>query len=126
MPQEAPQQSSDYDEQKAEGYLEKTSDYYRVSHNLPARFNNPGWFQGYRIKETHPVYRTSNQTYGSRAPTVHEMPKYGGTVLNREFTNKPELESYVICYCTTRLVSLFSKFPLCMKIGNKNVLYKKK
>ncbi|XP_036605285.1 UPF0691 protein C9orf116 homolog [Trichosurus vulpecula] len=75
MPQEAPQQSSDQDEQKAEGYLEKTSDYYRVSHNLPARFNNPGWFRGYSIKETHPVYRTSNQTYGSRAPTVHEMPK---------------------------------------------------
>ncbi|KAM9069981.1 UPF0691 protein C9orf116 homolog [Sarcophilus harrisii] len=76
MPQEAPQQSSGHNEQKAEeGYLEKTSDYYRVSQNLPARFNNPGWFRGYRIKETHPVYRTSNQTYGSRAPTVHEMPK---------------------------------------------------
>ncbi|XP_074066829.1 piercer of microtubule wall 1 protein [Macrotis lagotis] len=74
MPEETPQKS-DQDEQKAEDYSEKTSDYYRVSHNLPVRFNNPGWFRGYRTKETHPAYRTSNQTYGSRAPTVHEMPK---------------------------------------------------
>ncbi|XP_067164996.1 piercer of microtubule wall 1 protein [Apteryx mantelli] len=51
-----------------------TSDFYRVSDNLPARFNHPARFQGYRKKEPHPLYRTSNQTYGSKAPTVHEMP----------------------------------------------------
>ncbi|XP_009664111.2 piercer of microtubule wall 1 protein [Struthio camelus] len=52
----------------------RTSDFYRVSDKLPARFNHPACFQGYRKKEPHPLYRTSNQTYGSRAPTVHEMP----------------------------------------------------
>ncbi|KAM7092434.1 piercer of microtubule wall 1 protein isoform 1-T1 [Molossus nigricans] len=55
--------------------LEKTSDYYRVHEDLPVRFNNPAWFRGYRTKEPASVYRTSNQVYGSRAPTVHEMPK---------------------------------------------------
>ncbi|KAM5259685.1 piercer of microtubule wall 1 protein [Hipposideros larvatus] len=54
---------------------EKTSDYYRVAEDLPVRFNNPAWFRGYRTKEPASVYRTSNQAYGSRAPTVHEMPK---------------------------------------------------
>uniref|UniRef100_A0A8B9PI53 Chromosome 9 open reading frame 116 n=1 Tax=Apteryx owenii TaxID=8824 RepID=A0A8B9PI53_APTOW len=52
----------------------RTSDFYRVSDNLPARFNHPARFQGYRKKDPHPLYRTSNQTYGSKAPTVHEMP----------------------------------------------------
>ncbi|KAM8803703.1 piercer of microtubule wall 1 protein [Rhynchonycteris naso] len=54
---------------------EKTSDYYRVNEDLPVRFNNPACFRGYRTKEPTSVYRTSNQAYGSRAPTVHEMPK---------------------------------------------------
>ncbi|XP_053427315.1 piercer of microtubule wall 1 protein [Nycticebus coucang] len=54
---------------------EKTCDFYRVGKDLPARFNNPGWFRGYRTKKTASFYRTSNQAYGSRAPTVHEMPK---------------------------------------------------
>nr|XP_033818166.1 UPF0691 protein C9orf116 homolog isoform X2 [Geotrypetes seraphini] len=27
-----------------------------------------------RYIKTHPVFRTSNQTYGNRLPTVHEMP----------------------------------------------------
>ncbi|XP_067397703.1 piercer of microtubule wall 1 protein [Emydura macquarii macquarii] len=53
---------------------QRTSDYYRVSDNLPARFNHPGCFRGYRTSEPHPMYRTTNQTYGSKAPTVHEMP----------------------------------------------------
>ncbi|XP_042537121.1 UPF0691 protein C9orf116 homolog isoform X1 [Dipodomys spectabilis] len=53
---------------------EKTSDYYRVNKDLPGRFNNPACFQGYRSQEVVSLYRTSNQTYGSRAPTVHEMP----------------------------------------------------
>ncbi|NXD09282.1 CI116 protein, partial [Nothocercus nigrocapillus] len=52
----------------------RTSDFYRVSDRLPSRFNHPSRFQGYRKKEPHPLYRTSNQSYGSRAPTVHEMP----------------------------------------------------
>ncbi|ELW48399.1 UPF0691 protein C9orf116 homolog [Tupaia chinensis] len=60
---------------KATDPQEKTSDYYRVSADLPVRFNHPGWFRGYRTKEAVSVYRTSNQAYGSRAPTVHEMPK---------------------------------------------------
>ncbi|CAK6433469.1 unnamed protein product [Pipistrellus nathusii] len=56
--------------------MEKTSDYYRVDEDLPARFNHPACFRGYRrTKEPASVYMTSNQAYGSRAPTVHEMPK---------------------------------------------------
>ncbi|XP_044120304.1 UPF0691 protein C9orf116 homolog [Neovison vison] len=53
----------------------KTSDCYRVDDDLPARFNNPAWFRGYGTKKAVSVYRTSNEAYGSRAPTVHEMPK---------------------------------------------------
>ncbi|XP_054996691.1 piercer of microtubule wall 1 protein [Sorex araneus] len=53
----------------------KTSDYYRVAENLPARFNNPSCFRGYRSKKPVALYRTSNQTYGGQAPTVHEMPQ---------------------------------------------------
>uniref|UniRef100_A0A8C5ZG65 Piercer of microtubule wall 1 n=1 Tax=Marmota marmota marmota TaxID=9994 RepID=A0A8C5ZG65_MARMA len=62
-------------EPKAATPPEKTSDYYRVSPHLPVRFNNPGWFRGYGAKEVVSLYRSSNQAYGSRAPTVHEMPK---------------------------------------------------
>ncbi|KAM9327290.1 piercer of microtubule wall 1 protein [Gastrophryne carolinensis] len=54
----------------------KTSDFYRVQPDLPARFNHPGtWRCGYRTKPSNPLYRTTNQTYGSRPPSVHEMPK---------------------------------------------------
>ena len=34
-----------------------------------------GWFKGYGGKQQHAMYRTSGQEYGSRAPTVHNMPK---------------------------------------------------
>ncbi|XP_077630769.1 piercer of microtubule wall 1 protein [Crocuta crocuta] len=54
---------------------QRTSDYYRIDRDLPARFNNPAWFRGYGTKEAVSVSRTSNQAYGSRAPSVHEMPK---------------------------------------------------
>uniref|UniRef100_M3YKU8 Chromosome 9 open reading frame 116 n=1 Tax=Mustela putorius furo TaxID=9669 RepID=M3YKU8_MUSPF len=59
----------------AAGAAQKTSDCYRVDDDLPARFNNPAWFRGYGTKRAVSVYRTSNAVYGSRAPTVHEMPK---------------------------------------------------
>ncbi|XP_007101551.2 piercer of microtubule wall 1 protein isoform X1 [Physeter macrocephalus] len=75
MSAEDPQGCVEQEEPKAKATPEKTSDYYRVSEDLPARFNNPAWFRGYRTKEPPSVYRTSNQAYGSRAPTVHEMPK---------------------------------------------------
>ncbi|KAM9720704.1 piercer of microtubule wall 1 protein isoform 1-T2 [Dama dama] len=75
MSEEDPQACAEPEEPKAGPPPEKTSDYYRVSEDLPARFNNPAWFRGYRTKEPLSVYRTSNQAYGSRAPTVHEMPK---------------------------------------------------
>ncbi|XP_072634645.1 piercer of microtubule wall 1 protein isoform X3 [Canis lupus baileyi] len=62
----------------------RTSDYYCVDENLPVRFNNPAWFRGYGTKEPVSMYRTSNQAYGSRAPTVHEMPQVecSGTTLS--------------------------------------------
>nr|XP_023647381.1 UPF0691 protein C9orf116 homolog [Paramormyrops kingsleyae] len=65
----------------------KTSDVYRVDKNLPVRFNNPDCFRGYSKKSTHPLYQTSNQTYGSKKPTVHEMPTtFNGT--NRKFSEQ--------------------------------------
>ncbi|KAF6715639.1 UPF0691 protein C9orf116-like [Oryzias melastigma] len=51
-----------------------TCDFYRTDPDLPRRFNDPDCFHGYGGKQTHPLYRTSNQTYGSEKPTVHEMP----------------------------------------------------
>ncbi|XP_066500656.1 piercer of microtubule wall 2 protein [Hoplias malabaricus] len=53
---------------------ERTSEVYRVNNNLPKRFNNPESFRGYSKKPIHPLYQTSNQIYGGRKPTVHEMP----------------------------------------------------
>ncbi|XP_028664930.1 piercer of microtubule wall 1 protein [Erpetoichthys calabaricus] len=52
----------------------KTSDVYRVSPTLPKRFQQPDCFKGYSGKKTHPLYRTLNQDYGSKRPTIHEMP----------------------------------------------------
>ncbi|XP_070558643.1 piercer of microtubule wall 2 protein-like isoform X1 [Ptychodera flava] len=80
----------------------KTSDYYRT-HNIPGRFDNPevsvgaspgnpifscmqkippeipqqsdeDCFGGYDIKPQHPMYRTTNMTYGGKPPSVHTMP----------------------------------------------------
>nr|XP_055025007.1 piercer of microtubule wall 1 protein [Misgurnus anguillicaudatus] len=52
----------------------KTSDFYKVDKNLPKRFNHPEGFKGYSKKTTNPLYQTTNETYGSKKPTVHEMP----------------------------------------------------
>ncbi|KAK7145652.1 hypothetical protein R3I93_013405 [Phoxinus phoxinus] len=52
----------------------KTSDVYNVDNNLPTRFNNPECFRGYSQKMSNPLYQTTNQTYGSKKLTVHEMP----------------------------------------------------
>ncbi|XP_034722146.1 UPF0691 protein C9orf116 homolog [Etheostoma cragini] len=52
---------------------DRTCDLYRTDPNLPHRFNHPECFHGYREKADHPLYRTSNQTYGSKGPTVHEI-----------------------------------------------------
>ncbi|KAM7429191.1 hypothetical protein ABFA07_019923 [Porites harrisoni] len=50
-----------------------TSDYYRTF-NIPERFDNPDWFQGYSTKKQNPMYMTSAMDYGSHRPTVHTMP----------------------------------------------------
>ncbi|XP_029468881.1 UPF0691 protein C9orf116 homolog [Rhinatrema bivittatum] len=72
---QAPQQEPPSSSPKPDLQRQKTSDYYRVSHDLPAKFNDPAsWHGGYRHTDTNPLFRTSNQTYGSRLPTVHEMP----------------------------------------------------
>jgi len=52
----------------------KTSDFYHTDANLPPRFNNPDWFQGYENKKENPMYMTTNARYGKLPPTVHEMP----------------------------------------------------
>ncbi|XP_053180712.1 piercer of microtubule wall 1 protein [Scomber japonicus] len=63
----------------------QTCDVYRTDPNLPPRFNKPYCFHGYSQKISNPLYRTSNQTYGSRRPTVHEMPtQFKGTT--RQFS----------------------------------------
>uniref|UniRef100_A0A8C3JKD5 CI116 protein n=1 Tax=Calidris pygmaea TaxID=425635 RepID=A0A8C3JKD5_9CHAR len=58
----------------AGGPAPRTSDWYRTGPGLPGRFQQPACFRGYGKPEPHPLYRTTNQTYGSRAPTVHEVP----------------------------------------------------
>ncbi|NXD74971.1 CI116 protein, partial [Halcyon senegalensis] len=52
----------------------RPSDWNRPSPGLPARFQQPSCFRGYGEPRPHPRYRTTNQAYGSRAPTVHEVP----------------------------------------------------
>ncbi|XP_045418574.1 UPF0691 protein C9orf116 homolog isoform X2 [Lemur catta] len=84
MSEESPEECPEPVQLEPKAPPEKTSDYYRVSEDLPVRFNNPAWFRGYRTKKAASLYRTSNQTYGSRAPTVHEMPplECSGTILS--------------------------------------------
>ncbi|XP_033098714.1 UPF0691 protein C9orf116 homolog [Anneissia japonica] len=50
-----------------------TSDFYRTL-NIPDRFEHPECFEGYNSKPQHPMYITSNNVYGKKAPTVHTMP----------------------------------------------------
>ncbi|XP_026228245.1 UPF0691 protein C9orf116 homolog [Anabas testudineus] len=63
----------------------QTCDVYRTDPDLPHRFNNPDCFHGYSQKNCHPLYRTSNQTYGSKRPTVHDIQtQFKGT--SRQFS----------------------------------------
>lgn len=54
----------------------KTSQFYHTDADLPERFENPDWFQGYNQKKATQVsrYLTTNQSYGARPPCVHTMP----------------------------------------------------
>ncbi|CAF4373161.1 unnamed protein product [Rotaria sp. Silwood2] len=52
---------------------EKTSDQYRTF-DIPAKFDNPNWWQGYSKKEPNPLYRTTAQDYGAEKPNIHTMP----------------------------------------------------
>ncbi|CAF0810694.1 unnamed protein product [Adineta ricciae] len=52
---------------------EKTSEHYRTF-NIPAKFDNPDWWQGYSKKEPNPLYRTTAQDYGAEKPNIHTMP----------------------------------------------------
>ncbi|XP_057894051.1 piercer of microtubule wall 1 protein [Melospiza melodia melodia] len=44
------------------------------SPGVPRRFEELTFYRGYGQPPAHPRYRTANQSYGSRAPTVHELP----------------------------------------------------
>ncbi|NXC08373.1 CI116 protein, partial [Orthonyx spaldingii] len=44
------------------------------SAGVPRRFQELTFYRGYGHPPVHPRFRTSNQSYGSRAPTVHELP----------------------------------------------------
>ncbi|XP_030062034.1 piercer of microtubule wall 1 protein [Microcaecilia unicolor] len=82
-PSQEPQSNSEPDPQR-----QKTSDYYRVKDDLPPKFNDPeSWYGGYRYVKTNPLFRTTNQTYGSRMPTVHEMPTCFNAVCNKFSTH---------------------------------------
>ncbi|XP_007578362.1 piercer of microtubule wall 2 protein [Poecilia latipinna] len=63
----------------------QTCDFYRTDPDLPERFNNPEFFNTFRVRKTHPLYRTWNQTYGSKKPTVHEM-QTGFKVMSHHFS----------------------------------------
>ncbi|CAF1278240.1 unnamed protein product [Adineta ricciae] len=52
---------------------EKTSEHYRTF-NIPGKFDNPDWWQGYSKKEPNPLYRTTAQDYGAEKPNIHTMP----------------------------------------------------
>ncbi|XP_076807167.1 piercer of microtubule wall 1 protein-like [Clavelina lepadiformis] len=54
--------------------LGSTSDHYKTDDDLPGRFEHPEWIKGYDTTDPHPIYRTSNMIYGSRAPSVHTVP----------------------------------------------------
>ncbi|KAK2120597.1 hypothetical protein P7K49_001983 [Saguinus oedipus] len=58
MAEESPRSCGEPVEPKATAPPERTSDYYRVSADLPGRFNNPGWFRGYRPRKTPKVLAT--------------------------------------------------------------------
>uniref|UniRef100_A0A3P9PR89 Uncharacterized protein n=2 Tax=Poecilia reticulata TaxID=8081 RepID=A0A3P9PR89_POERE len=62
-----------------------TCDFYRTDPDLPERFNNPEFLNTFRVRKTHPLYRTWNQTYGSKKPTVHEM-QTGFKVMSHHFS----------------------------------------
>ncbi|XP_057580452.1 piercer of microtubule wall 1 protein isoform X5 [Hippopotamus amphibius kiboko] len=109
MSEEDPQGCVELEEPEAKGPPEKTSDCYRVSEHLPARFNNPAWFRGYRTKEPPSVYRTSNQAYGSRAPTVHEMPEAVGREALK-FSGGMFRRSFSCCFSTCFIWSPVSSF----------------
>jgi len=51
----------------------QTSQYYRTQ-DIPARFDNPDWFNGYGGKAQHPMYSTEASRYGGKKPSVHTMP----------------------------------------------------
>ncbi|KAK7102639.1 hypothetical protein V1264_020829 [Littorina saxatilis] len=51
----------------------QTHQYYRTQ-DIPARFDNPDFFQGYGGKNQHPMYRTTSAGYGANVPSVHTMP----------------------------------------------------
>ncbi|KAL2298138.1 hypothetical protein Nmel_017100 [Mimus melanotis] len=44
------------------------------SPGVPRRFQELTLCRGYGQPPAHPRFRTANQAYGSRAPTVHELP----------------------------------------------------
>lgn len=52
--------------------ISRTSHFYRTS-GLPDRFERPDKWK-YSVKKQHPSYTTTTNTYGSKVPTVHEMP----------------------------------------------------
>ncbi|OCT65306.1 UPF0691 protein C9orf116 homolog [Xenopus laevis] len=85
---DSPAQGPSSDPPNPEPLHPQTSDFYRVTEGLPAKFNHPEmWRRGYRPKVDNPLYRTSNQAYGSRPPTVHEMPtKFNG--ISDKFSEK--------------------------------------
>ncbi|NXB59716.1 CI116 protein, partial [Struthidea cinerea] len=53
---------------------------------VPRRFQELTFYRGYGRPPAHPRFRTTNQSYGSRAPTVHELPN-SFNILSHKFSD---------------------------------------
>ncbi|NWW26845.1 CI116 protein, partial [Falcunculus frontatus] len=53
---------------------------------VPRRFQELTFCRGYGHPPAHPRFRTTSQSYGSRAPTVHELPN-SFNILSHKFSN---------------------------------------
>ncbi|KAG7489110.1 hypothetical protein JOB18_005015 [Solea senegalensis] len=90
----------------------QTCDFYRTDPNLPFRFNNPDCFHGYSQTNNNPLYRTTNQTYGSKKPTVHEIQVRLGALLCR-FIIIDEVAMTTVC-SQTQYRGMSRKFSQAM------------
>ncbi|XP_015685987.1 UPF0691 protein C9orf116 homolog [Protobothrops mucrosquamatus] len=73
---------------------QRTSDQYRVSQDLPARFNHPGWFRGYRKqagRECRTSFHVSPHAFSDRLIKFGMYRNYGiNTVMEKSYVTGPD------------------------------------